>query len=236
MAESFRLFISGLDPISLAVLVLGIFGVLILLPKAITESGIKKLGPIQMEQENQTVNHLTQRAIEAIDIQQRENLWEMTEDMLFDKLSQSRVLCHLAAMAIAHSLLNPLRNLILLNHIAPKLDIHEEEFLLQKIKRSVQKASRETRPELLPTGCPSVENIKGFEPGALQSLLQEWLKQAREITAKSCLEKMKQYNKALEQTRDKHWKEVFTSCYDKNLGYIEAMGFIVNKNLQLEWK
>lgn len=236
MAESFRLFISGLDPISLVVLVFGIFGVLILLPKAITEAGIKKLGPIQLEQENQTINHLTQRTIESIDIQNRENLWAMTEDLIFDKLFESKVPCNFAAAALTHALINPLRNMILLNHVAPKLAINEESSFKEKLNRSINRSRREINPQLLPPNCPSENSIKTLDLSSSSEFLNNWLRLSREITSKSCLEKLKTYAAALDQTKDRHWKDIFTKCYNKNVDYIEAMGFIVNKQMQLEAK
>lgn len=236
MAESFRLFISGLDPISLVILVFGIFGVLILLPKALTEAGIKKLGPIQLEQENQTLNHITQRQIESIDTQNRENLWEMTEDLVFDKLFESKISCNMAAAAVTHALITPLRNMILLNHVAPKLAINEETSLKERITRSINRTRREIDAQLLPNACPATESIQTLNIDNNGNFIDGWLKNSREITAKSCLEKLKTYNAALNQTKDRHWKDIFTNCYNKNVDYIEAMGFIVNKQMQLEAK
>lgn len=234
MAESFRLFISGLDPFSLAILVLGIFGVLILLPKAITEAGIRKLGPIQMEQENQTLNHLTQKQIEEIDLSNRENLWELTEDTLAEATNLSQIPCHAAINSKLNAIISPLRTLVLINHIAPKLAMKEEEFLLQKITRSAQRTFREIKFSSLPAGCPVAEKIAQTEQLDYYAHIKNWLGIARNITAKACLEKLKVYDNALKQTKDKHWKEIFSGCYNKNLGYIEAMGFKVSKTHELE--
>ena len=55
MSESFKLIISNLDPYSLAIIALLIIAVVYMLPKVINEIGIKKIGPIQLEQENQTL-------------------------------------------------------------------------------------------------------------------------------------------------------------------------------------
>ena len=61
-----------------------------------------------------------------------------------------------------------------------------------------------------------------------------WIQIAREITVKACFEKIHIYEQALGQTKDKHWKAVFEDCINKNISYIEGMGWIINKQNKLE--
>ena len=35
-------------------------------------------------------------------------------------------------------------------------------------------------------------------------------------------------------TKDKHWKAVFEDCINKNISYIEGMGWVINKQNKLE--
>lgn len=119
--KTFELFISNLDPITTITLVLGIIAVLVLIPYVIRRAGISKLGPIQIEQENQTQNHLTNQRIEQVDIDNRENLWDMTEELVAEVFLYENVSCYAVTSTLIHTTLSPIRTMILLNHIAPQL-------------------------------------------------------------------------------------------------------------------
>lgn len=234
MSESFKLIISNLDPLSIGMITLLVVAILMFLPKAVNEMGIKKLGPIQMEQENQTLNHLTNKRIEAIDIENRENLWEATEEYLAKIAMDSIIKCPAAVNSILATVSGQIRTMILLNHIAPKLVFSNQEHLIQKLQRSVMKSFREIKNLSLPDGCPSAEDVSNIVLEKFQGFFPNWLDLARSITVRACHEKIKVYLDALENTRDKHWKSIFESCYNKNLEYIEGMGYHIDKSGNLE--
>ena len=234
MSESFKLIISNLDPWSIAMLAVVIAVVLILLPKAVNEIGIKKLGPIQLEQENQTLNYLTNKQVESIDIQNRENLWDATEEFIAQCAMESKISCVAAVNSILQTVMGPIKTMVLLNHIAAKLVKDNEPDLIKKLSRSVTKSFREFKNMALPSGCPSSTEILEVTPEKYEQFFPMWIQIAREITVKACFEKIHIYEQALERTKDKHWKAVFQDCISKNISYIEGMGWTINKQNKLE--
>ena len=234
MAESFKLIISNLDPLSIGMLTLLVVAVLVFLPKAVTEMGIKKLGPIQMEQENQTLNHLTNKQIEAIDIQNRENLWEATEEFIAQCAMESRLTCVAVINSFLQAVMSPIRTMVLLNHIAGKLVLEKEPELIKKLSRSVAKSFKDFKYVAFPNSCPVSGELPAVTPEKYEAFFPQWIAMARDITVKACFEKIEVYEKALQRTKDKHWKDVFTDCINKNISYIEGMGWIINKQNKLE--
>lgn len=234
MSESFQLIIQNLNPAIIAIIVLGIIAVLYLLPQVVQGTGLKKIGPIQLEQENQTLNHLTNKRIEAIDIENRENLWEATEEYIQQCAMESKIRCVALVNSILAAITSPIKTMILLNHIAPKLVFENEQQIIEKLKRAIARGLREINNAIKPETCTeaSLEEMQSLKD--YSNFFPAWLKIAREITVKACFEKVKIYEEALEQTRDKHWTKIFQSCLDKNISYIEGMGYIINKQNKLE--
>ena len=234
MSESFKLIISNLDPWTVIMLSVLVATILILLPKAVNDMGIKKLGPIQLEQENQTLNYLTNKQIEAIDIQNRENLWDATEEFIAQCAMDSKISCVAAVNAILQTIMSPIKTMVLLNHIAGKLVKENEEDLIKKLMRSVTKSFREFKNMALPAGCPASNEVAATTYTKYEQFFPMWIQIAREITVKACFEKIHIYEQALGRTKDKHWKSVFEDCINKNISYIEGMGWIINKQNKLE--
>lgn len=234
MSESFKLIISNLDPFSLAIIALLIIAVVYMLPKVINEMGIKKIGPIQLEQENQTINHLTNKRIEEIDTENRENLWEATGEFLEECALNSKIACPAIINSILQSVTSSIQTLILLNHIAPKLAIDNEQNLIERLQRAAAKSLRILRQSQVPQYCPSSEEVMELSSDRYKDFYPLWIQLARKITVNSCKKKIDTYDEVLKTIKDKHWKEVFTECYNKNLAYIEGMGYIVNKKNQVE--
>ena len=234
MAESFKIIISNLDPLTVAFLVVGIVAILAMVPKIINDAGIKKIGPIQIEQENQTLNFLTNKRIEEIDIENRENLWEATEDYIALCAINSKIACYYTVNSILAALSSPIKTMVLLNHIAPKLVAQNETQLIEKLSRSVTKSIRELKNTVHPEGCPTVSDTVNLSAENYAKFFPAWIKIARDITVKACYEKVQVYNEALSQTKDSHWIKIFKSCRDKNIAYIEGMGYIINKYNILE--
>lgn len=234
MSESFQLIIQNLNPAIIAIIVLGIIAVLYLLPQVVQGTGLKKIGPIQLEQENQTLNHLTNKRIEAIDIENRENLWEATEEYIQQCAMESQIQCVALVNSILAAITSPIKTMILLNHIAPKLVFENEPQIIEKLKRAIARGLREISNAIKPETCSeaNLEQMQSLKD--YSNFFPAWLKIAREITVKACFEKVKIYEEALEQTRDKHWTKIFQSCLDKNISYIEGMGYIINKQNKLE--
>lgn len=234
MTEKFSLLISGLDPFTVAFLVLGILGALVLLPKVVNEIGLKKIGPIQLEQENQTLNHLTNKRIEELDIENRENLWTMTEDFLADIAMKSQIACSAMVDSILQVISSPIRTMVLLNHIAPKLTMENHGELVKKLKRNLSKSIRDIKNTSLPNSCPAINSISEINPERYSDMIESWILLARDVTVKSCFQKIQIYEEALSNTKDKHWKKVFETCISKNISYIEGMGWFINKQNKLE--
>lgn len=234
MAEKFSLFIAGLDPLSIALLVLALIAILILLPKAVTEMGIKKLGPIQIEQSNQTLNHLTNKRIEEIDIENRETLWEMTEDFFYDLKEKSPLSCKAVVESIAFAISSPIRTMVLLNHLAPKLNLENQSELSEKITRNINKAFKSTRSNSIPNSCTLSVDVAEISTEKFIPNINEWFEKARQIVAKSCFQKIQVYEETLEETKDKFWKNIYQDCINKNTSYLEGMGWYISKQGKLE--
>lgn len=228
--KTFELFISNLDPITAIILVVGIIVILVLIPMVVRKSGISKLGPIQIEQENQTQNHLTNQRVEQIDIENRENLWEMTEELVAEVFLYENVSCYAVTSTLIHTTLSPIRTMILLNHIAPKLTKNNEKKLREKIDRSIAKGFRDIKLAKLPESCPSKLETDNLDTHKYKSLIDRWLELAREITSKACADKIKAYELTLEIVKDPHWQKIFQHCREKNISYIEDMGYNLNKD------
>ena len=234
MSEQFELIISNISPAVVALLVVLVIVILRMLPKAIKEIGIKKIGPIQLEQQNLTLNHITATRIEEVDIENKENLWEMTEEFSAKIALQSKVSCSCAVSAVLSAVVTPLQTMILLNHLAPKLTQDHEEELLAKLGRSVFKSYKDFSVLSLPNSCPAQESLLGISPENNSQFFPEWISLARDITARSCFKKIKIYEEAIEGSQSQHWKDIFKKCLEKNTAYMEGMGWTVSKLGRLE--
>ena len=234
MSEQFELIISNISPAVVFLLILLVVVVLRMLPKAIKEIGIKKIGPIQLEQQNLTLNHITATRIEEVDIENKENLWEMTEEYSAKIALQSQVSCSCAVAAILSAVITPLQTMILLNHIAPKLVKEHEEELIAKLNRSIFKSYRDFSVQVLPSACPAQESLSEISPEKNASFVPEWIALARDITARACFKKIKIYEEAIEGSHSQHWKDIFQKCLEKNTAYMEGMGWTVSKFGRLE--
>lgn len=229
MSEQLQVVISNISPIVVAILAVLIVVVLYRLPKAIKEIGIKKIGPIQLEQQNLTLNHITATRIEEVDIENKENLWEMTEEFSAKIALQSKVSCSSAVAAVLAAVITPLQTMILLNHIAPKLVKEQEAELLAKLNRSIFKSYREFSVLGLPQTCPAQESLSEISPENSCSFFPEWITLARDITARACFKKIKIYEEAIEGSRSEHWRNIFKKCLEKNTAYMEGMGWTISK-------
>lgn len=223
--ESFLDYLSGLDTVSLIVLVLGVIFGMYILPNVIKRTGIVKLGPLEMEHKQQTQNYEINRKIDEIDIENRENLWEMTEDIFAMAAESSTIKCDAAVGYILSGISSPIRNLVLINHIAPKLTMSYEPQLRAKISRGISRAIRDARSINHGHECPVVSDIMGLKLERYDNLVDDWIHRARSITVKACSEKLKIYESAIENTNDKHWKAVYKTCAKKNKEYIKGMGY-----------
>lgn len=218
-------YLSGLDTMSLIVVVIGVLFGIYILPNIIKRLGIVKLGPLEMEHKHQTQNYEVNRKIDEIDIDNRENLWEMTEDIFALAAEGSTIKCEAAVGYILAGISSPIRNLVLINHIASKLTESFEPQLRAKISRGINRAIREARSVTHGHGCPVVDDIMGIKLERYDHVVDDWIHRARAITAKACQDKLRVYESAIENTSDKHWKEVYRACAKKNRDYIKGMGY-----------
>lgn len=216
--------LEGMDVFSLLVVFGGILAAMHMIPNIIKKLGISKLGPLEMEHRNQSNNYETNRKIEIIDIENRENLWEMTEDLFSAAADASTLGCDAAIGYILHGVSNPIRTMVLLNHIAPKLVKHNEVDLRARITRGISRALKDARVITHKDDCPVSDNIAAIEISKYDVLIDQWIDRARNITSQSCQRKIEVYETAIEHNSDKHWKDIYKNCINKNRHYIKGMG------------
>lgn len=216
--------LEGMDVFSLLVVFGSILAALHMVPNIIKKLGISKLGPLEMEHRNQSNNYETNRKIEIIDIDNRENLWEMTEDLFSAAADASTLGCDAAVGYILHGVSDPIRTMVLLNHIAPKLVKHNEVDLRARITRGISRALKDARTITQKDKCPVSDDIAGIPISKYDSLIDNWINRARAITSQACEKKIQVYEAAIENNSDKHWKDIYKNCINKNRHYIKGMG------------
>lgn len=203
--------------------------VLTLLPRMLKKLGVTKIGPVEMEQQNQTLNYEVARQIEEIDINNREDIWDMTEELFGDVAMASTIPCQAAIGNIIGGIASPIRTMVMLNHIAPKLGKSHESALRAKINRGITRSLRENKGSALPHECPVYGDVSQLSPDKYADLITAWIEAARAIAAKACKKKIDLYINTLEGITDDHWRKVYKTCIDKNEAYIEDMGFIIDR-------
>lgn len=217
--------LEGMDAWSLIVLMGGILALVHILPNTIKKLGISRLGPLEIEHQHQSQNYEINRKIENIDIDNRENLWEMTEDLFAVAAESSPLGCDAAIGYILAGVSSPIRTMVLLNHIAPKLVKSEEATLRAKINRGISRAVKEAKYITQGDGCPISEDISDLSVSRYDTLIQDWILRARSIASRACLAKIKVYEDAVDTIHDKYWKAVYKTCIQKNKEYIKGMGY-----------
>lgn len=229
MFDSFANGLAAIPPMTLAIFGILILTILYSLPRVLKSIGVKKLGPLEIEQANQSINHDVLKQIDAIDIDNREALWDMTEDLFLHASMRSTVQCTAAVGHIVDGIAAPIRTMVLLNHIAPKLCKSNEELLRKKITHGITRALRDIKMYEYIESCPVIDTVRSLDPNKYNPLIDTWIESARGITALACAKKIKLYSDTLEIVQDKHWATVYTSCIEKNKHYIIDMGYNINK-------
>lgn len=229
MLDSFTNGLAAIPPLTLAIFGALVLTILYSLPRVLRSIGVKKLGPLEIEQANQTINHDVLKQIENIDIDNREALWDMTEDLFLHASMRSSVPCSAAVGHIIDGIASPIRTMVLLNHIAPKLCKSNEELLRKKISHGITRALRDIKMYKDIDSCPVTEHVRSLDPNKYSQLIDSWIESARSITALACAKKIKLYNDTLALVQDKHWSAVYNSCIEKNKHYIIDMGYNINK-------
>lgn len=220
-------FIANTSDFGLVAIIAGILLVLYVLPNTVRKLGISRLGPLEMEHRHQSQNYETTRQINDIDLDNRESLWDMTED-LFDAVAESSPIhCDAAVGFILSGVASPIRTMVLLNHIAPKLVRDNEDALVAKIRRGIARSVKDARRTCHGDGCPVAADVSAIDTGKYDVVISDWLMRARSITSKACRDKIAVYNTALSMTNDKFWRRVYAECIDRNKGYIRGMGYEV---------
>ena len=113
----------------------------------------------------------------------------------------------------------------MLNHIAPKLVKSEEQHLKDKIKRGISRSIRDAKKVNYSEGCPIENDLLGINSDKYSHIINDWIIRARQITSRACLKKIHVYEKAINDTNDDHWKEIYKSCIKKNQNYLKGMGY-----------
>lgn len=215
--------IANVSPLSLAIVGITVIAILYGLPRLISQSGIRKLGPIELEHRNQTTSYNANKLIDEIDIENRETLWEMTEE-LFDEIAYSSALgCNSAVSSIVSTIASPVRTMVLLNHIAPKLSKANEKDLVDKLLRGVHKALRHAKAQLRPSNCPVDSLIKSLDVEKYRQVILDWIATARKITTEACKKKIEVYEHTLQDMNDAYWSNIYKGLIAKNKQYIKDM-------------
>lgn len=230
MIENLTNGIAAIPPLTLAIFGIIVIVVLYTLPRTFRGLGLKKLGPLEIEQNNQVINHATLKQIEAIDIENRETLWDMTEDVFLQVAMSSKVPCTAAVGHIIDSIASPIRTMVLLNHVAPKLGRSNESMLKSKISHGITRALRDAKLYKSIDNCPAHEAVGALDPNKYEAVIDAWIQSAREITTKACARKIKVYKRTLETVTDKHWVNIYNDCIERNKQYITDMGYVINSN------
>lgn len=220
-------FLTNASDLVVVAIITGILLALYALPNTIRQLGVVRLGPIEMEHRHQSQNYEVNRQINEIDISNRERLWDMTEDIFDIDASSSKIRCEALVGYILDGVSTPIRNMVMINHIASKLVIYEEDELRSRIGRGAARVMRDTKRLGLGNGCPVQDDVQSLEQYGYSLLVDDWLERARSITARACCDKIRVYETALADTRDKYWTRVYKDCIAKNKGYIRGMGYEV---------
>ena len=221
--NSFFEFLGSLDIVSLTILIFGVLLILNILPNTVKRMGIVKLGPLEIEHKHQKQDHEINRKIEEIDIDNRENLWDMTEELFSLAAENSQITCEAAVGHILSLVASPIRTIVLLNHIAPKLTKNNEEILRCKINRGIARGVKDAKSSFGLTSCPILSEINDIKTTKYESLIDSWIEKARSVTMQACEAKIAVYESALETISDKHWKGIYRECIEKNKNYIRGM-------------
>ena len=229
MFDSFANGLAAIPPVTLAIFGILILTILYSLPRVLRSIGVKKLGPLEIEHTNQTINHDVLKQIDNIDIDNREALWDMTEDLFLHAAMRSSVPCAAAVGHIIDGIAAPIRTMVLLNHIAPKLCKSNEELLRKKIVHGITRALRDVKMYNHIESCPVTDAVHALDPNKYNTLIDTWIESARSITAMACAKKIKLYSDTLDIVQDKHWATIYNTCIEKNKHYITDMGYTINK-------
>ena len=223
--KDFFIYLQSLELSSLIVFILGIIAIIYFLPNAVKRMNIVKLGPLEIEHRHQSQNYEINREIERIDIENRENMWDMTDDLFMSASESSNIKCEAVVGYVINCIASPIRNIVMLNHIAPKLVKSEEQHLKDKIKRGISRSIRDAKKIDYGDGCPIENDLLGINVEKYSNLIEDWIIRARQITSRACLRKIHVYEKAINDTNDTHWKEIYKHCINKNKGYLKGMGY-----------
>ncbi len=196
-----------------------------ILPNTIKKLGISRLGPLEMEHRHQTQNYEVAKKIDDIDRENRENLWEMTEDVFSRLADASAIRCDAVVGYILQGVSSPIRTMVMLNHIAPKLVKDKEDITVSRIKRGILKSIRTTKRLATAEGCPVFSDVDAIDINRYDEVVHEWIRMARFITSSACKNKVEVYSAAIDETKDKFWKNVYITCIKKNKLYIQGMGY-----------
>lgn len=210
---------------SLVVLILGVIAIIYFLPNAVKKMNIVKLGPLEIEHRHQSQNYEVNRMIENIDLENRENLWEMTEDIFNSVAESSTIECEAVVGYIINGVSNPIRNIVMMNHVTKKLMKSEEQQLKEKIKHGISRSIRDAKRVDYAEGCPIENDLLDINTDKYSKVIDDWIIRARQITARACLAKINVYERAIAEINDNYWKEIYKSCIKKNQNYLKGMGY-----------
>ncbi len=217
--------IGGLSGIQVVVVGVCLLAALHLLPDFVSRLGVTKLGPIEIERRNLSADYQVRREIDAIDRDARERLWDMTEDMIHEGIGLDGVGCEAVSGCILYSISSPLRNMIMLNHMAQRLAVENERSLQDRLARGIRRSCREMSRVAVGAGCPVSQSILQIDSRVFEQFILDWIVRARSITVRACRDKVAIYSRAASEIRDRYWIDVFKLCENKNIGYVRGMGY-----------
>lgn len=220
--------VSVLSQISTANLVVIIIGIVIVLV-IINRMHITKLGPLEIEHKDQTINAGVHKQLEDLDDQLRSNVWDMTSTLTRTASGQFDIqegLCYLAKRALMYIISVPLQDAAISNHFTKRLSPTHREYYRQQILDSI----RDYYKELYYAGRTSERTCDNLPPWEdmqekYELFVQEWLVRVAHLTIETCKLKIEIYEDALTHSSE-HWNEIFKKCKSKNEKYIKELGQI----------
>ena len=198
--------------------------IVLLLPKALRKSGIKKIAGMELhsQEEDYARQYEINKEVIEIDTRLKESLWEYTEDLLMDFADRSTLTCDAAIGHVLGGIFNHMRAHIMLNHLTTKLAVSNEDKFIKKLTRNVRVSLSDAKRSVY-EGCPCKQEMQELEVSRYNNVIMKWIKDARIMVVASCEEKIELYERAIKDSKSDYWKDVFRKCIEKNEMYIEDM-------------
>lgn len=224
MVDFLNNLVTNSKPGTMLILFAFIVTMLLMLPRVVKKMGIRKVAGIEIhgDTEDYTLQYNTSKAVDMIDADMKETVWEYTEDLFMDYAESSTIKCEAIVNSILGGVFNKIRAVIMLNHLVDKLAVTNEEYLKKRLTRHARTSLHGTL-NAVPSDCMHTADLSAINVSKYAAIIDTWIAGARKIVIKSCRDKIEIYEKALDDVHSAYWKNVFVECIAKNNEYIKGM-------------